>query len=132
MASGGDKIRVGLAGGVKAAVVFAVALIFFSVVPSKALAATYTVCASGCDNTSISAMVGIASGGDTINVSSGTYTDYVDYGSKNLTIQSASGAASTFIVGDGTDNPVIKFNNAALTSSAVLKGFYGRPPTCRI
>ncbi len=123
MSSGIENNRAGLSGSVKAVVVLVLTFVLLSFVPTKAFAATYTVCSSGCDYTTINNALSASSSGDTITVSSGTYNERIDYGSKNLTIQSASGAATTIIAGDGSDNPVIRFNNSGLTSSAVLDGF---------
>ncbi|VAV85537.1 hypothetical protein MNBD_DELTA01-331, partial [hydrothermal vent metagenome] len=123
MRSGRAKNIKRIVNGTKASVVLVAAFILLSLVPSKAFAATYTVCSSGCDYSTINNALAVSSSGDTITVSSGTYSERIDYGSKNVTIQSLSGAATTIIAGDGSDNPVIRFNNSALTSSAVLKGF---------
>ena len=59
-------------------------------------AATITVCASGCDHTTITAAIAAASAGDTITVQAGTYTEADITVNKNLTITGA--AASTTIV----------------------------------
>src|SRR5262245_7788372 len=65
--------------------------------PRVAHAATYDVCASGCDFTTIGAAISSASSvnGDTIQVLAGTYTESVVV-SKNLTIEGA-GASSTIV-----------------------------------
>ncbi len=66
-------------------------------VPGAARAATRTVCASGCDFTTIAAAIADAAtvNGDTIQVSAGTYTETVSV-SKNLTI-SGAGPTTTIV-----------------------------------
>lgn len=64
--------------------------------PSVVRAATYTVCATGCDFTTIGAAVTAAAAGDTINVQSGSYTETNIQVNKNLTITGA-GATSTIV-----------------------------------
>ncbi|MBN1761620.1 MAG: right-handed parallel beta-helix repeat-containing protein [Methanomicrobia archaeon] len=59
-------------------------------------ATTYTVCASGCDYTSIQAAVNAANPGDTIIVHDGTYTENVVV-NKSLMIRSQNGAAVTTV-----------------------------------
>ncbi len=92
--------------------------------PGNGSAATYTVCASGCNYTTINGALPVSVSGDTIIVYDGTYSESIDYGSKNIIIQSLNGAATTTIQGTaGNNSPVINFNNAALTDQAVLDGF---------
>ncbi len=122
MSSGKENNRAGLSGSVKAAVVLALTFVLLSFVPTRAYAATYTVCASGCDNTSIIAMMNAASEGDTINVSPGTYSEFI-YFVKNLTVQSTGSAADTFLTGSGSNSPVVQFNSSVINSSSLLKGF---------
>src|SRR3990170_3253039 len=62
-------------------------------------AATITVCASGCDHTTIQGAVNAASSGDTINVAAGTYKENVTIEVKTLTVNGA-GADSTIVDGD--------------------------------
>jgi hypothetical protein len=59
----------------------------------SAAAATITVCASGCDFTTIQAAVTAASGGDTITVAAGTYDETVTI-DKSLTIDGAQEGVS--------------------------------------
>lgn len=63
----------------------------------QALAATRTVCTSGCDYTTIQSAVTAASPGDTISIGQGTFRETVTI-SKTLNLQG---------VGDGTDGTVI-------------------------
>lgn len=82
--------------------------------PAPVSAATITVCASGCNHTTIIAAIGAASAGDIITVEAGTYTEAGITVNKNLTITGA--AASTTIVqahatqGSATDS-VFKINS---------------------
>lgn len=64
-------------------------------------AATLTVCASGCDATTIAAAIAGASAGDTITVTDATHTEAVIIVTKDLTIE-GQGAASTTVDGDGS------------------------------
>jgi len=65
------------------AVVFATVLT--QVAPASAT--TFTVCASGCTDTSIQSAVDVASAGDTIAVAAGTYNEQVSVSKSNLTIE---------------------------------------------
>jgi hypothetical protein len=71
-------------------------LFFVFTVLAAPSATTYTVCASGCDFSSIQTAINAAISGDTINLSGETFTEpfYVD--GKSLTIQGA-GAENTII-----------------------------------
>ena len=62
-------------------------------------AATITVCASGCDHTTIQGAVNAASSGDTINIAAGTYKENVTIEVKTLTVNGA-GADSTIVDGN--------------------------------
>ncbi|MCC6261345.1 MAG: right-handed parallel beta-helix repeat-containing protein [Anaerolineales bacterium] len=53
---------------------------------SSALAATYTVCASGCDFTTIQAAIAASSSGDTIQVGVGTYNENIVIDKNNITL----------------------------------------------
>ncbi|HOP65711.1 MAG TPA: Ig-like domain-containing protein [Bacilli bacterium] len=65
----------------------------------KALAATKTVCASGCDYTTVQAAIDAATTGDTITINvAGSYAGFSSTGTKNLTITSASGLATLPVI----------------------------------
>lgn len=68
--------------------------------PSYA-ATTYTVCASGCDYTTIQAAISAASSGDIISIEAGTYSESDIDVNQNLTIQ-GQGATSTIVDGGGS------------------------------
>ena len=83
-----------------------------------ASAATYTVCPSGCNYSSIQAAIEAADPGDTIEVHSGTYYENVDV-TKQLILRG---------VGTGTGKPVVDADDSgsAITLSAdgiTLEGF---------
>ena len=62
---------------------------------SKVQAATITVCASGCDHTSIQGAIGAAAAGDTISIAAGVYHEIITI-DKDLTLDGV-GAGSTII-----------------------------------
>ena len=66
-----------------------------------AMAATHTVCASGCDYSSIQAAVNAAADGDVLSLSNETFVEGDIFIDKTLTIQAASG--QPIIDGDGED-----------------------------
>lgn len=68
------------------------------------------------------AITAATSGVSDIYVQAGTYSENINYGGKNITILSASGAATTTIRGSGANNPVVTFSTSE-TSAAVLNGF---------
>ncbi len=82
-----------------------------------------TVCASGCEFTTIQSAIDGSVNGETITVYDGTYAENINFNTKVITLVSQNGAASTSIVGTGADAPVVTFANSALTSSTVLDGF---------
>ncbi|MFC1662981.1 C25 family cysteine peptidase [Patescibacteria group bacterium] len=73
------------------------------------------------DSPTIQGAINIASDGETILVSAGTYNENIDYNGKNITIKSVDGPEVTIIDGK-SEASVIAFHNAE-TSSAVLDGF---------
>jgi len=75
-------------------------VLLLSLLCSPAWAATYTVCASGCDYNTVQGGVNAASDGDTVSVSGGPYAEDV--------VSHASGSStSSYITIAGTGNPVI-------------------------
>ena len=82
-------------------------------------AATLTVPAG---YATIALAITAAVNGDTILVAAGTYSERINYGGKNITIQSVSGAAATTIRGDNSNNPVVTFATAE-NATAILDGF---------
>lgn len=86
---------------------FALAALYtFATKTAGARAATITVCASGCDHTTLQAAVAAASNGDTINVSAGTYVlaSTVNVNVPNLTIAGAGSATTIFQVAQAIGN----------------------------
>jgi hypothetical protein len=74
------------------------------------------------DQTTIQAAINAAFTGDTILVYAGTYTENIDYGGKNLVIQSVDGPEST-ILKPYNNNVAIVWFKTAETSAAKLIGF---------
>lgn len=91
--------------------IFLVAAIF---VVNRVLAATFTVCSSGCDQTTIGEAITAASSGDTISVGAGTYTENVVVSKTNLTIQGT---------GSPTINPASGHAVDITASGAKIDGF---------
>ena len=84
-----------------------VALAGIGLLASATVADTLTVCASGCQYTSINAAIDAATNGDVIVLSAETYAegDVIDTDGKGITIEGATGkggAAATIIDGAGT------------------------------
>jgi len=77
---------------------------FSAPAPVAAAATTRTVCASGCDYTTIQSAINAASAGDTIQVFAGTYAEQVVI-SKNITVTGA-GEEVTIIQSPGTLLPI--------------------------
>ena len=85
-------------------------------------AAPITVCASGCDYTTIQDGVNAASGGDIVSVGDGTYNETVSI-KKNITLQSVNGAAHTTIVAQSPLKRAIDLPSAPILSSVTIDGF---------
>ena len=77
-------------------------------IASPSYAATLTVCASGCTDTTIAAAIATASPGDTISIQDAVHTETNITVDRNLTIQ-GQGAASTAIDGGG-NGPIFTVN----------------------
>ena len=69
-------------------VLIACAILLLSLLPAIARAANISVCASGCDQTTIASAIAAANSGDTITIGAGTYPFNVEI-SKNLTSRGA-------------------------------------------
>ncbi|HVV66447.1 MAG TPA: right-handed parallel beta-helix repeat-containing protein [Candidatus Saccharimonadales bacterium] len=84
----------------------------------KAFAAgSKSVCASGCDSTTIQGAINLATSGDTINVAAGTYTENVTV-NKAVSIMGAGAASTKIVATDGNSTP-LTFS----TSGATVSGF---------
>ena len=85
-----------------------------------AVGVTATVCADGCDFSTIQAAIDAADYGDTILVRAGTYEENIDFIGKEVAVIAEEGAASTFI--EGVEGSVVTFESQE-TRSAILQGF---------
>jgi len=99
---------------------FVVLVTFVSALfPIAADAVTITVCPAGCDETSVKLAVDHASPGDTVLISSGTYTESSDIDvNKSLTVQ-GSGIGSTMVQMTGAF-PVFSVSSTAPHGLVVL------------
>jgi nitrous oxidase accessory protein NosD len=70
---------------------------------------------------SIQAAINAATDGDTVSVSPGTYAERIDFGTKDLTVESTGGAAATIIDGGSLGSVVVM--NAQAGESPTLRGF---------
>ena len=84
---------------------------------SPAFAATSTVCASGCDFTTIQDAVNAAADGDTINIGAGTYNESVTI-DKSLTLAGPNASISP-----NTSNPLTA--NGARAAEAIIRPAVG-------
>ncbi|KAF5435526.1 CASH domain-containing protein [Candidatus Methanophagaceae archaeon] len=100
------------------AVISAVILIALSICVGCASAATYTVCPSGCNYTSIQAAIDAAEPGNTIEVYSGTYYEIVNV-TKRLILNGVDTGTGKPVVDAGGSGSVIAFNANGIT----LEGF---------
>jgi predicted outer membrane repeat protein len=83
---------------------------------SRALAATHTVCASGCDATTIGGAAALSSAGDTITVAVGSFTAPATLGI-DLTIRGA-GSGQTTIGGLTVDSVAVTITDTTLATAA--------------
>ncbi|MFC1684226.1 right-handed parallel beta-helix repeat-containing protein [Pseudomonadota bacterium] len=70
----------------------------------------------------IQAAIDVASAGNYVLVSDGTYDENINFNGKAITVQSLNGAAVTTIDANNAVGPVVTFNSGE-TSAAVLDGF---------
>jgi VCBS repeat-containing protein len=116
-----DNVLTRATGGRRAALCLTLALGVLGVFAGSASAATRTVCASGCDFTTIQAAVSASSlaGGDTVDVQAGTYNEDVVV-DRPLTLHGA-GAGTTTITGPiGGGGATVQVTATSLTAPAVV------------
>ncbi|MHB8793846.1 MAG: right-handed parallel beta-helix repeat-containing protein [Thermoleophilia bacterium] len=70
----------------------------------------------------IQSAVNAAYNGDTVLVSSGTYSENINFNGKAIAVASVYGASSTTIEGTGGNSPVVTFNHGE-SPSTILDGF---------
>ena len=80
-----------------------------------------TVCAQGCNTTSIQTAIELSRNGDSVLVGPGVYTGRVDFQGKTLTIESTDGPDVTTLDGAGRGSVVTIANSEG--PNAVLSGF---------
>jgi hypothetical protein len=90
-------------------------------IPSLATANTITVCASGCDYTSINAAIDASSNGDVIQLSAETYTEgaVIDTDGKAITLQGATdkGGNAASILDGGGSHRVLQCRNSETSAT---------------
>src|SRR5712692_8996698 len=99
----------------RSAIILLLTLLAFSLTPaSPSYAATLTVCASGCNSTTIAGAIVAASAGDTISILDAVRTEANITVNKNLTIQ-GQGAANTAVDGNAAGSVFIINNGVTAT-----------------
>ena len=93
----------------------------YTIIDNDRIPVTLTVCASGCQHTSIQAAIDEALEEDTVLVSPGTYAETIDFGGKPITVKSVEGPNQTTIDG-GCAGSVVRFDSGE-TATSILEGF---------
>ena len=94
-------------------------LVLFS---SLANATVRTVCASGCDYTTIQGGIDASSTGDIVMVREGTYNEVIDFKGKAIEVTGTACPEKTIIDGTGKSDSVVTFTTSE-GSSSIIKGF---------
>jgi hypothetical protein len=111
------------------AIAFTVAFVLCLFTTDRSQAATLTVCASGCNHTTIQAAINAAVAGDTISIGAGTYLENLTI-AKNITLQGAS-AATTIIDGNNLgrvitiNSGVVVINDVTIQNGKAIDGAAG-------
>jgi hypothetical protein len=87
--------------------------------PAVARAANISVCASGCDQTSVAAAVAAAAGGDTIVMAAGTYAANIGIPANLVLTLQGAGAGVTILDGGGLGPVLIVDAGATVTLESV-------------
>jgi hypothetical protein len=95
--------------------------------PAVARAATISVCASGCDQTSVAAAVAAAAGGDTIVIAAGTYAANIEIPANLVLTLQGAGAGVTNLDGGGQGPVLIVDAGATVTLESVTVERGGNP-----
>ena len=96
-------------------------LVALNVPSAFALGGNVSVCAAGCDSTTIQGGIDMANAGDTVTVSAGTYNEDISI-TKNI-ILSGAGSSTTTLNGQGTVDYAINITGGAAGGTSI-SGFH--------
>jgi hypothetical protein len=95
--------------------------------PAVARAANFSVCASGCDQTTVAAAVAAAASGDTIVIAPGTYAANIEIPANVVLTLQGAGAGVTILDGGGQGPVLIVDFGATVTLQSVTVQHGGNP-----
>lgn len=99
------------------------ALLLLGMAGPAAAVPVITVCASGCDATTIQGAVDLATAGDTIEVAAGTYTEVVNLDKADLVLRGAQGGVDARSRSGATETVLLAGQFKLLADGITIDGF---------